>query len=167
MAYKFYADIDEKVKAKFWSKVDVRGPNDCWEWTGLHRHRHGYGRFRITNVPVNSSRVALAIHLGRDFEDGELSCHRCDNPPCCNPNHLFVGSHADNVADMHAKGRGVKWNGLRAGEGNPFAKLDDDKVRAIRRMKSEGVSISQIARNMGVGWGCISHVLKGDRWGHV
>jgi hypothetical protein len=88
----------------FWSKVDVRGPGECWEWKG-YRDKRGYGRFGINRRVVLAHRFALELSEGLPLEAGECSCHHCDNPPCCNPAHLFRGTHAENMHDCKAKGR--------------------------------------------------------------
>jgi hypothetical protein len=94
---------------RLWSRVDIRGPNDCWEWKGKCS-AGGYGRIRIGgggSPESAASRVAWIITNG-DIPEGLFVCHRCDNPPCCNPAHLFLGTAQDNVADMVAKGRNHK-----------------------------------------------------------
>lgn len=90
------------VSARFWARVDVRGAEQCWPWTG--RTRNGYGAFDIGEETVIASRVAVELTRG-PIPAGLLVCHRCDNPPCCNPDHLFVGSYSDNMADAIKKGR--------------------------------------------------------------
>lgn len=83
----------------FWAKVDRRGPDECWEWT-TGRERYGYGH----SVLGTASRVAWELTNG-PIPDGQRVLHSCDNPPCCNPRHLFLGTQLDNVRDMMAKGR--------------------------------------------------------------
>lgn len=90
---------------RFWEKVDVGGPDECWDWQGARAH-YGHGIINVTGRSLLAHRVAWSITHGDPAEANV--CHRCDNPPCCNPAHLFLGSQADNIADMHRKGRYVK-----------------------------------------------------------
>lgn len=92
------------IEQRFWDKVDRRGPQDCWEWTAAKDAR-GYGRVGSKRPRTElAHRVAYRLTKG-EIPSGMLVCHSCDNPPCCNPEHLFVGTDADNNKDMHTKGR--------------------------------------------------------------
>lgn len=98
----------ENFLERFWAKIDVRGPDECWEWTAT-RHYKGYGEFRIvTSRSAKAHGVAWILANTRDIPAGMVVCHRCDNPPCCNPGHLFLGTVGDNNRDRAAKGRGGK-----------------------------------------------------------
>lgn len=96
----------EEFKLHFWAKVDRSGgPEGCWPWLGV-RNASGHGRVnRERGSPLYTHRVAYELSSGVRLAKGDLVCHRCDNPPCCNPAHLFVGTAADNIHDMVAKGR--------------------------------------------------------------
>lgn len=115
----------------FWSKVDRRGDDECWEWTGPY-HRNGYGKFHHAPTARNDDwhlahRLALELTLGRKFSADEFVLHACDNPPCCNPKHLRLGTAADNVKDRERRGRSPR------GERHYMAKLTDAQVDEIRR----------------------------------
>lgn len=100
---------------RFWSLVDKSaGPGDCWAWTG-NCDSKGYGRFCFGGHRVGAHRVAYVLVYGPIPPDLPCICHRCDNPPCCNPACLFAGTHADNAADREAKGRGDQPSGDRHG----------------------------------------------------
>ena len=89
---------------KFWSKVNRRGPDDCWEWMNSGT----YGHFYIGKGQARPAhRIAYELTYG-DIPVGLCVCHHCDNPPCCNPTHLFVGTVQDNMRDKVAKGRGKR-----------------------------------------------------------
>ena len=89
---------------RFWTKVEKRGPDDCWLWTG-GGYGEGYGGIMIVGLGcIGAHRVAYALHHGTT-PDGVFVCHRCDNKRCCNPGHLFLGTHQDNMDDMVFKGR--------------------------------------------------------------
>lgn len=88
----------------FWSRVDQSGgPDACWTWT-RRRDKNGYGIVSWKLKARRAHRMALQLS-GVDIPNGMLVCHRCDNPPCCNPAHLFLGTAADNTRDMMSKGR--------------------------------------------------------------
>jgi ribosome-binding protein aMBF1 (putative translation factor) len=112
------ADFD-----RFWSKVNKGGESECWPWTA-YCNRYGYGQFWFNGRKQNASRVVMMLS-GVDVEGKEV-CHHCDNPKCCNPNHLFVGTHEENVKDAKEKDR------IRSGEEHGRAKLSDELVKQIR-----------------------------------
>lgn len=95
---------DPALAQRFWSKVQRGGENVCWPW--LHSTtKKGYGKFNFNGKGWMAHRLAWAIHHQREPRPEEAVCHQCDNPACCNPTHLWVGSRKDNLRDMVAKGR--------------------------------------------------------------
>ena len=154
--------MDAKRVSRFWAKVDKSaGPDGCWLWTAAKRN--GYGA-----VAVDGRKIAMAHRVAFEIVNGVISsglfvCHRCDNPPCVNPAHLFLGTNAENAADRESKGRG---NQAR-GEANGNAKLTEERVREIRGMHKSGLSGRAIARRLGLSSSGVRHVLTGQRWGHV
>lgn len=91
------------IEERFWSKVSMAGPDECWEWMGS-RNTGGYGWFKVGDRATGSHRVAFELTSG-PIPDGLLIRHRCDNPPCCNPAHMELGTPADNAADRTERGR--------------------------------------------------------------
>lgn len=133
----------ERQTELFWSHVDKSG--DCWEWT-LHRDSFGYGGTSWKNRYMTAHVKAWTLTFGPPPE-GMHVCHRCDNPPCCRPDHLFLGTPAENSADMVRKGRSARVRGTA----KPGAKLTEDQVREIRRRyEAGGVSTHQLAPEYGV-----------------
>src|SRR5690242_17377686 len=90
--------IGELRMMRFWSKIDMRGPDECWEWQAS-TNKNGYGKFKVASYTnATASRVAL-IGTRQQEPDGLLVLHHCDNPKCCNPSHLYFGTVADNARD--------------------------------------------------------------------
>lgn len=155
--------MNEKDIARFWAKIDRRGPDDCWEWTAGNRGKGGYGRFSMgrANKPIRAHRFSWELFYG-PIPTGMDVLHRCDNPLCVNPRHLFLGTNLDNVRDMHAKNRHSH------GEGHGQAKLTDAKVRKIRELrKLPGNSYERLAKRFRVSVICIWKVCVGETWKHV
>jgi hypothetical protein len=152
----------DSVAARFWSKVD-RSPEGCWNWlasTGTG----GYGQININGKPRVASRVAFELVYG-EIPEGLFVCHWCDNRLCVNPDHLFLGTPADNIHDMDAKGRRV--NSPHFGSRHGCAKLDEQKVAEIKRRIQAGESQKTLAAEYGVTPGAINHIAKGRQWRHV
>jgi hypothetical protein len=147
------------------------GHNACHEWTKA-RNEHGYGV-----VAIGNGRTRLAHRkLWELTNDVELTrqqkvCHSCDNPPCCNLIHLFVGTQADNIADMAAKGR-ASYIGLldrnNQGTNHGMSKMDDDMVREIRRLYATKTTTQRaLAKRFGISQGTASEIIRGVLWPHV
>lgn len=145
-----------------WRKVVRRGPNQCWEWTGYFSS----GRGRIDIGREKGVYVARAAYVSANPDcglplkaapDGIMVLHRCDNPKCCNPRHLFLGSHADNMADKVSKGRQYKPGSVNS----PRAKLTAEQVQEIRRRKSDGETKKALAAAYGVSECTISSACYG------
>lgn len=105
--------LTEQEVQRFWGKVDIRGPSDCWPWLAAHR-KDGGGFFAVKRITYVTSRIAFFLASGID-PGNLLVCHSCDNPPCCNSAHLFVGTHLDNELDSIAKGRARRATGVAHG----------------------------------------------------
>lgn len=135
---------------RFWEKVDKRGPDDCWQWVA-GSNQHGYGTFFDGERCTKAHRFSYALQNG-SIPDGMDICHKCDNPPCCNPNHLFAGTAQDNITDAIAKGRHVPPPPNQVeGETNGLAQYTHVQVREFRRLYTEGqISISAFANLHGV-----------------
>jgi len=142
----------------FWSKVDVRGAADCWEWQSTRNHC-GYGLVTIAGHRWIASRIAMAI-VGRDVPTDKQACHHCDNPPCCNPMHLFTATMSENMADKVAKGRTARGRMVSQKQ----AVLNDDAVRHIRRSR---LSLRALGRMYGVSSTSIRYAKIGRTWRYV
>ena len=92
--------LSESDISRFWSKVDIT--DDCWEWTAC-KTSFGYGQLGIDGIMTNAHRISWEISNG-PIPDGMVICHKCDNPGCVNPDHLFAGTHKDNIADCISRG---------------------------------------------------------------
>jgi hypothetical protein len=108
--------MDKPGMERFWEKVDVRGPDECWEWTASC-NKWGYGHFRWNGTMGKAHRVSWELEHGEPPPprgSGLEVCHTCDNPPCVNPAHLWLGTSQENAQDRQAKGRG--YNGRNHSE---------------------------------------------------
>ena len=143
---------------RFWEKVAKGGHDECWEWTGA-KWRSGYGIVRINGRRHRVHRVAYEFAVG-PIPDGLNVCHTCDNPPCCNPAHLFLASHAENMADMAAKGR----QRGPSGESHHKAKLTVAIVRTIREWAPTGWPQRDLAAAFGVSQTTIGRILRRETW---
>ena len=142
---------------KFWSKVKI-GP-DCWEWTGAH-NPEGYGGVYHNGKYVKAHRYAWELTFGV-IPDGMCICHRCDNPPCVKPEHLFLGTKRDNLLDSYHKGRPHQGFSLLRGENHTQAKLTLDQVKSIRISQK---SSKELSNEFSVSAREISHIQNGLRW---
>ena len=113
---------DQEIE-HFWYRVDVGGLDSCWEWS-LARDKDGYGKWGIRRdgkaVSVRCNRIALQIKLGRPLPPEAKALHTCDNPPCCNPDHLYEGSQYDNEEDKVLRGRHANLIKAECAKGHPY-----------------------------------------------
>jgi hypothetical protein len=147
----------KSLKERFLSKIAVDEKTGCWNWTAS-KGRRGYGWIWVGNRNERAPRVSYEIYRG-PIPDGMQVCHHCDNPPCVNPDHLFVGSDAENKADKMTKGRQAR------GASHGRAKLTEDDVLEIRAARDS--TLRELATKYGVCEYQISYVRSGKRWSHI
>lgn len=182
------------LDVRFWARVQKSREDKCWLWQGSV-NKDGYGRLQVGPRGANrmwaAHRLAYALHNG-PIPDGLWVLHHCDNPPCCNPAHLFLGTLADNHADMDSKGRRphgeAHWmkksperiprgdqsfsrkhpERIARGERCRHAKLTAAVVQEMRRLYAEGShSYKQIANRFGVNKRTAIQAIKRRTWAHV
>ncbi len=160
--------LARSLSDRLWERVNKNGPvirpelGACWVWTGRGRPR-GYGRLQGSDGRViTAHRASWAIANG-PIPAGMFVCHHCDNPPCVNPGHLFVGTSADNMRDMASKGR----SSCHVGERNPKAKLTADDVIDIRRRSNDGETHVSIAKLFGISDAQVCTIVKRKAWRHL
>jgi hypothetical protein len=158
---------DDSTIARFWCKVNVRGPDECWPWLGGKAHK-GYGYFFIRNSHERHSNGKLktmnrhAHRVSYEIAKGDTLgldvLHSCDNPPCCNPDHLWPGTALDNMQDKARKGRQTR------GATHPCTKLTEAEVIEVRRLIANGGRNIDIGAQFGVERATISCIRSGKTW---
>lgn len=156
------------LEERFWRKVKVGAPDECWPWLGASKVR-GYGTISAGgrgSPKLLAHRVAFMLHKGEipcgDGAHGTVIMHKCDNRLCCNPSHLIAGSQSDNVADMDAKGR--RRTVCRYGSDHPNAKMSEADVLEVL---SSSVGCVELARKFGVSKTTILAIRHGKTWSHI
>jgi hypothetical protein len=149
------------VAARFWEKVQKT--DGCWLWTAAVKDgKHAYGIFGVkAGLYPRAHRVSWMMHHDAVVPNGLCVLHECDTPRCVRPDHLFLGTRADNAADMVAKGRG------HLGEKDGNAKLTESAVQAIRELAAKRVPQTRIAAMFGIAQSTVSKIALGYRWRHV
>lgn len=153
-----------------WSKVDKRGPEECWHWIG-NTNEQGYGRTEIQDKSYYAHRViynlvypgVITLEAPTDRNAVGFLRHSCDNPPCCNPDHLIVGTHQENMDDKVTRGRMPDYRGSRG----PRAKLTDEDVFWIRMQKKYGATKKALAMLYEVSESTISGACYGRHYQDV
>lgn len=148
----------QPLRKRFFSKVEKK-PNDCWEWVGS-KLKSGYGKMRDTD-----QKTRPATHISWFLKTGEyptlFMCHKCDNPSCVNPGHLFEGTHTDNMRDAVKKKRTV------SGDKSHFAILKADQVVKIKQSLEKGCTLTSLGLEYGVHYSTIGKIKSGDNWKHI
>lgn len=155
-AYRTDGKLTEVQRERLWAKVSHT--ESCWTWNG-NKVQGGYGRIGVYGKPWLTHRAVWHTYMG-DIPDGMHVCHRCDNPSCVRPSHLFVGTPKDNVGDMIAKGRKVS----RSGEDHGYAKLSNSQAMEIRRRVLAGENQRLIGEDYGVTQSTVSLIKYGKTW---
>lgn len=149
-----------KKPPDFWTRVEIKGKNECWPWKES-LNKDGYGRIRFDGIPKYAHRIAYELHTGK-ITDGLVAMHICDNPKCCNPNHLVIGTHADNQNDKMQKNRQAK------GEVNGQSLLTEFQVlEARKRYKPRVVTYKMLANEYGVCKDTMQKAIRGILWKHI
>ena len=150
------------LSERLFSRVSKQ-PSGCWDFTGS-RNRRGYGSIYSHDhrKHIRAHRASWYLSHG-EVPPGVLVCHKCDNPSCVNPEHLFLGTRRDNVRDMLEKGRSFDRRAAMIGE-RRAAKLNWEKVREIRRLAENGCHVKTLAQEYGVTPANIRAILRGKTW---
>jgi hypothetical protein len=144
------------------ARTDYGDGSGCWLWMGpTAPARRGYGHLAYRGKHLGAHRVAWELAHGRPVPAGMRVCHHCDQPRCIRPDHLFLGTQRDNMADAKRKGR------VHLGEADGQAKLTAEAVPLIRARHRAGVRFAHLAREFGVTEGAIRQVVSRATWAHV
>lgn len=158
-------------------KPNLNYNKGCLEWSKASRL--GYGQLRISlegkSKIIQTHRISAMVKENRILKSSEFVCHKCDNPKCCNPEHLFVGTQFDNMKDAYKKGRmkctfekGFKPTTIKRGEDLEISKLTEEKVREMRKIYALGeIGHKRIAKMFGVSSRTAYCAIKGITWGHI
>lgn len=182
-----FPDFTPKQIASFWNRVDRTADADCWEWQGK-RIAKGYGKFihQQNNVirEFLTHRMAYFLTYG-SIPKGKIICHKCDNPACCNPSHLYAGTYSQNNFDTCRRGgkKGKGWNAVRCSGDSHWShrrpdavtrgskvggsKLTEADVVEIRRRYSSGEKVKALSAEFGIHEMSVYPILQRKTWRHV
>lgn len=159
--------LTASLTEKFWINTDKNGPeiipgSRCWQWTGCIANSGKclpYGRIGQGRRTIMAHRLSYQIHRNQEIPEGLFVCHKCDNPGCVNPEHLFLGTPLDNMMDRDSKGRQAK------GERNGSAKINMAIARQIRQTDSEGeFTLAELSSRFGISVPQVSRILRNESW---
>lgn len=167
MVAAYSSDVSPYItKEDFMHLVD-RKESGCWEWNKSRNNRRGgYGQKTVNYKVYSSHRLSYLVFNG-DIPDGMLVCHKCDNPPCCNPDHLFLGTHKDNAVDAWEKGRMPLPSYIPRGNDVWCSKLTESDVLSISEKLSNGVHSSEIQKEYGISRQTVYKIGKKLTWKHL
>lgn len=158
--------MHDPLDVRVWSRIDRSGgPDACWLWTGAKNNR-GYGQITNQQRRIYGHRLVWSFVNGPIPESLQI-LHSCDNPPCCNPAHLSIGTQADNMQDCSAKGRTAMPTNQPHGTAHWNRKLTDDDVRQARASFSAGHSAKVIAARLGVSPTTVFDAIARRTWKHL
>ena len=148
---------------RFWSKVNKRGKNECWEWTA-GKFSNGYGQFYFEGKQRKAHRISWVLE-NNFIPKGKYILHKCDNPPCVNPNHLFLGTAKENMNDMRKKKR----DNFLIGERHPRAKVTAEGVRILRGLHKnrKDISVCELAKEFLLSVSGLEKILYKQTWKHI
>ncbi len=151
------------IEKRFWKKIDIKDSIECWEWKAVKNNKN-YGQVSFNGKMELAHRV-MWILVNGEIPDNLCVLHKCDNPSCVNPSHLFLGTKRDNSNDMVAKGRRIyiAYRGIDNGS----AVLTEEDVLKIRELHHSGISQHKIAKIYGRGVSTIHHIVKRQTWKHI
>lgn len=164
----------DNVREIILSRIDVDDATGCWNWTGAISS-NGYGHMQWQNKTLSTHRLSYECFVG-PIPDGKSVCHSCDNRKCLNPEHLWIGTHSDNMSDMVIKGRAAvgdrniarRHPEIRRGSKNGRSKLNSDIVRSARELYVKGgITYRELAERYGVALQVMYRAVKGISWRHV
>ena len=145
---------------RFWSRVDKSGPGGCWLWTA-GRSSAGYGKFALSKGDILlTHRHSYKLHYGSLPAEMHV-CHKCDVRLCVNPDHLFLGTHMDNMRDMKAKKRGA------VGERHGMARLTEGQVLEIRSRIEQGATQTALSAEFGISPATVGMISRRQIWAHI
>jgi hypothetical protein len=155
--------FNEKFLLKFWAKINIKNNDDCWNWLGYLNS--GYGVIGYEGKDYKAHRIAYMItYQIENLPSNIFCCHVCDNRKCCNPNHIFLGTSADNVHDMENKGRSKHPNGSK----NGMAKISEENALEIRRLYATGqYNFSQLSKLYPINDWMIASIIYGKNWKNI
>lgn len=146
------------LEERFFSKIN-KIENGCWEWNGA-KNEQGYGKLGIDYKVYSAHRVSYELHY-KKIPNNVFVCHKCDNPSCCNPKHLFLGTHKQNMFDRNSKNRQLK--GIQM----PLAKLSEEDVIEIKNLLLSGMKQKDIAQKYNIHSSIISEIKNNKTWKHI
>ena len=159
------------VEERFWSHVNTHNEDEdeCWEWTAS-RDKDGYGKFKVCGKSVRSHRFVLELNEG-ELKSGEHALHTCDNPPCCNPYHIYKGDQQDNMQDMINRNRtnpmfGRKY-GYASGEDHGNSKTTELDVIAMRKLYDAGFTQKYIEDKFNMSHTQVCRIVNRTAWKQV
>ena len=171
-------ELSPEDEARFWGKVNLTAnPSRCWEWNA-GKFQTGYGAFGVKGKTCKASRIAYYLTHLFNSEDKPFVCHKCDNPACCNPSHLFLGTPKENTQDKFKKGRGntpvgerhkskTQPHTVKRGTDLWNSVLNEDQVREIRARYAAGAVQRQMAIEFGISTGTMRDIVHRKNWKHV
>jgi len=144
--------MSQSLSARFWNKVEITDLVDCWNWTS-YQNKFGYGRINVGGKIKYSHRIAWRLVYG-EIPNGQFVCHKCDNPSCNNPNHLFLGTMQDNTIDMVRKGRAGRI-------------LTKEQVLSMRSLHASGMNCKQLSTQFNTEISNVYRIVNRNRWQHI